>query len=162
MKRHVLFAICLFIGCQNLQASDELQPTAADSCALFPFMLEIFQKGGLGKDPGQYETAAWITKNPDGKLGLVFWPITPLRNRQYWKGKIPVNMIALVHVHTVAVPAQPSLKDKEAAAHIKAPIYSLHVKGVFRVMPSGEITQEAGPFWFNDVHALVCAQLLGR
>ena len=115
-------------------------------------MLQIFRKGALGKDPGQYETAAWITKGRDGKLDLVFWPFTALRNRQEWQGKIPSNMIALAHVHNEAAPPQPSLKDKEVAHRIKASIYTLHMKGIFRVMPSGEITREAPPFWFNDVH----------
>lgn len=151
MKRHVLFAICLFIRCQNLQASDGFQASALDTCALLPLMLQIFRKGALGKDPGQYETAAWIIKGRDGELGLVFWPFTPRRNGQEWQGKIPSEMIALAHVHNEGVPPRPSLKDKEVARRIKASIYTLHVKGIFRVLPTGDITQEAGPFWFNDV-----------
>lgn len=151
MRRHVLFAICLFFGFQSLQASDRLWDAAPDSCEFRPLMLQIFRKGALGKDPRESEVAAWITRNSDGKLSLVFWPITPQRNRQNWKGKIPSNMIALAHVHNVRVPPQPSLQDKEVARRIQVAIYTLHVSGVFRVLPSGEITREAGPFWFNEM-----------
>ena len=61
-------------------------------------------------------------------------------------------MIALAHVHNVRVSPQPSLQDKEVARRIRIAIYTLHVNGIFRVLPTGDTTQEAGPFWFNDVH----------
>lgn len=150
MKRHIVFAICLFLVFSNLQGAEEPK-REEDRCELFLLMLQLFRHAALGKNPDQNERAAWVVGNTHGKLELIVWPDTNRRNKQYWKGPIPSNMIALVHVHNVTVHPRPSFKDKETAGRINADIYSLHVRGIFRVTPDGAVTQVRGPFWFDNM-----------
>lgn len=169
MSRQIVsvFAMSIFLITSSLQASGikplrqntpEPLDIREDQCQLLNLFYELFKEGSLGRDPERKERAAWIVQNSEGKFELIFWPRSVQRNQQDWNGPIPRNMVAQAHVHTVVADPKPSSMDKEVAKKFNAIIYTLHVKGIFRVTPQGEITREADAFWYKKISGCTNAE----
>lgn len=149
MTRQVfsVFAMSVFL-ITGLRAAEI---KSLQKCEIRSLFYELFKEASLGRDPEQKEIAAWIVQNSEGKFGLIYWPRSVQRNRQDWNGLIPRNMVAQAHVHTVVADPRPSLADRAVARKINTTIYTLHVKGIFRVTPNGKIFKEADALWYKKM-----------
>ncbi len=129
------------------------------------YFYDLWTSSGSGAQPT--ERAGWILQDPTtGQYGCKRWPWTAETARETWKGAWPANMIALAHTHPDNKPPQPSTGGKEvkgddyAAKQINAPVYTITRQGIWKIDPSGTITQEADRHWWEEVERAVKGKTL--
>jgi hypothetical protein len=57
------------------------------------------------------------------------------------------DAVAILHTHPLRTQPSPSSIDAALARRLGIPVYTLQPEGVFRVDPTGRVTQEAGREW---------------
>jgi hypothetical protein len=95
------------------------------------------------------ETAAWLVRK-DGTLKCVEWPATHERTALTWKGRLPFDLVALVHTHPRITGSKPSFADHRAAEKLRKPVYTISWDGIWSVSPfTGEFTLVKGREWLE-------------
>jgi RHS repeat-associated protein len=113
--------------------------------------------GTQGGEMSEWLLAYSIPFHPNSVLSCTRWPYSnQYRHSQWPKNKPwPRNYIAQAHTHPTEAGADPTPShdtpnndgDDVAASQIHAPVYTISRKGIWKIDPSGNITQEAGPEW---------------
>ncbi len=153
MKRLVLciiLVVCLPIQANLVQAaqlnvnSKEIDIT--DSRVLTHFYY-LWKLSFFGREPNRVEAGSWIILTEQDEYEFLLWEITPEREKISWNGPMPSNTVGLAHTHPQATDPRPSGPDRLNAARLKIPIYTISRKGIWKVTPDGNVTQEARREW---------------
>lgn len=110
-------------------------------------MCEIWKASGYGFTPK--ERAAWVISDGD-TYKCIRWPWSAQDAKETWKAPRPGGQQGVVHTHPDALNPKPSTCNKcdaDTAKQIDKPVYTVSRKGVWKVSPTGEITQEEPPEW---------------
>ncbi len=150
MKRQIGFLFLAISLCNqgNAGESKSLSPLSKEVLEQF---FSLLKESGYGYDPNHIETAEWIIINSDNNLEFLKWPHSGEKNKESWKGKLPRNLIAQAHTHSVVVNPKPSRMDLNCAVRLKAPVYTISKFGIWKVDQDGKITQEATKDWWVDL-----------
>ncbi len=142
--------LCCFLTWLNLEAAGlEL------SCETMNHLYDLWSDSWFGEDPTR-EKSAWMIRNPEGKFEWKRWPATRKWKKEIWKGAIPANIVAQVHTHPVNTDPRPSTKDRIFSKTANVLLYTVSRKGIWKVTPTGKMTQEAGANWHIDVYKTRC------
>jgi hypothetical protein len=116
----------------------------------------LWKDAAFGKDPNRTEKAAWIILDSKGSYSFQRWPCSAARNKETWKGRVPVHAIALVHTHSIIVDEKPSRQDGRIAQKLRMTLYVISSKGIWSVAPNGLIEKQAGPDWNENHYPFSC------
>jgi len=97
---------------------------------------ELIQQIGPDDD---YERAAFIIRGADGELSLVNWSEDHLFRQARWTGRIPENVVAVMHTHPLRFP-RPSVNDIAQSQRIGMPIYVVTRMSLCSADPKGRIS----------------------
>lgn len=150
----------------NFVDPDGLDAVTSDA-TVRQYFYDLWRQSGYGSGPN--ERAAWIGKrmnlqDPSTAIYTCLkWPWSAAAAQETWTGDVPLGMIALAHTHPDAKSPKPSVggtksypRDDYASKQINAPVYTISRRGIWKILPSGAITQEAGPEWTKSVNAETC------
>jgi len=79
------------------------------------------------------------------------WPRSAERNKELWKGPVPLSTIAQVHTHTDQADPKPAGKDVALAKQIGIPVYTVSRSGIWVAKPDGTVHQLSGPVWYKTM-----------
>jgi hypothetical protein len=96
---------------------------------------ELIQQIGPDDD---YERAAFIFRGADGELSLVNWSEDHLFRQARWTGRIPENVVAVVHTHPLRMP-RPSLNDIAESQRTGLPFYVVTRMSLCRADPNRRV-----------------------
>ena len=71
---------------------------------------------------GNMEDAAFLVRDRQGQIAVVWWPSAGLPDTAMWLGRIPEGAFAIAHTHPDWRP-QPSKTDVVTAKTAKMPVY---------------------------------------
>jgi RHS repeat-associated protein len=150
----------------NWVDTDGLDAVTSDS-TVRQYFWDLWRQSAYGKSPA--ERAAWIKssrhlQDPTTKrFGCEKWPWSAAAAQETWNGPVPLGVIALAHTHPDEKSPKPSTggsksnpRDDYAATQINAPVYTISRKGIWKITPSGKITQEEGPEWTKGIDGASC------
>jgi RHS repeat-associated protein len=136
------------------------------------FFFDLWRGAGYGRLTT--ERSAWVTQSRNlidmsVQYGCVKWPWTAAAARETWDQPYwPYGFVAVAHTHPDSRDPKPSTggsaqnpRDDSTARQINAPIYTISRKGIWKIDPTGAITQEAGPEWtagISDRNCIPCRQ----
>lgn len=143
-----LVFLLLFAG-SLLSAS--LRAQSPCEIAMFPFLYDLWNDSGFGRDPNRTERAAWVVRNSAGSFEYIRWKRSSERSKERWKGPVPQNLVAQVHTHPVINDPKPSRGDRKLARKISIPLYTVSGNGIWKVTPDGTVTKIAGDDWFQSM-----------
>ena len=101
---------------------------------MLPLLRDLAVRGAQQVE--EQEVAAFIVRNPDGKLSSMLWPHLPDRREQRYSGAIPAGTIAIAHTHPVFA-YEPSRGDRELAKRVGLPNYVITRATVYVANPDG-------------------------
>jgi RHS repeat-associated protein len=121
-----------------------------DDPSVFECLCRIFKESGYGLR--EEERAVWLLSQ-EGQRKCLDWPFSGERRRAQWRAPKPANYIGVAHTHPYSTSPKPSVRgresDKVAAEQILAPVYTVHRNGIYKIDPTGKITQEEPRNWFK-------------
>jgi hypothetical protein len=94
------------------------------------------------------EHAAWIVASGDFDLSFVTWPHRRVIWKEVWRGRVPANVVAIIHTHPDAADPRPSDGDVATAQLFGVPNYAVSRRGIWKATPDGERVQVDGEAWF--------------
>ncbi|HSE41848.1 MAG TPA: hypothetical protein VLH08_13880 [Acidobacteriota bacterium] len=158
MKRHAWFTIFLIIfAARNGICIDSASNTIdLKDCKMMVQFYELWKDSLFGREPDRIERAAWIQYDSQAGFEFVNWALTTEKQSITWDNTIPENVIAAVHTHPPTVDPKPSKGDALVAARLKIPIYTISRKGIWKVLPDGQVIQEAKRHWQKEAHDGTC------
>lgn len=113
-------------------------------------VLLIFERVWRYSPLVERESAIWIALNSESKYEAIEWPRTVQRSINTWSGPLPKHLVAQAHTHGDHLDPKPSSQDILVAQNLRIPVYTLTRKGIWRALPDGSVTLEAGPRWFHN------------
>jgi len=116
-----------------------------------------------------HERSAFVVINRDKIRDCLKWAPTNEFSSDSWSGEFPPGLQAQIHTHGThareggtSTPRDPRPStgcdkcDDAAAKKIKGPVYTISDRGVWKITPQGQITQEAGPELLNAFNQKTC------
>jgi len=111
------------------------------SCETLTLFYDLWEDSAFGQNPNGVERAAWIIRDPDGNQVFQKWRNSGERNREFWKGPAPANVVAVVHTHPAHRDSRPSPTDVSMARQVKIQVYVVSENGVWVSDPNGKISR---------------------
>jgi hypothetical protein len=111
------------------------------ACETVTFFYSLWKDAAYGKDPNGIERAAWIIQKSDGPETFQKWRNSGERSKEFWRGPVPENVVALAHTHPNNRDYKPSYKDRNVAKRLRIHVYVISESGIWVSNPSGEISQ---------------------
>jgi hypothetical protein len=123
---------------------DQLDLTDCNIVGLFE---NLWRDSGYGHGFQQVEVASWVVRSGEiGRYEFVRWPHSAERKREIWRGRIPQDVIALIHPSRVAG-EKPSQDDQNVAMKLRIYVYTISNSGVWVAEPNGKISKSADRDW---------------
>ncbi len=107
----------------------------------------LLRASGFGLD--RSERAAWVVRDPEGRLAWRSWPWDRRYLQSRWHGPTPAGAFAIVHTHPVVVDPRPSATDRETAARLGIVVYTVSRSGIWRAEPGGAIVRVGDEGWWS-------------
>jgi hypothetical protein len=150
-----VFAIVILLSNSVCKAEPVVMITNSQpACGNLKLMQDLWKDCGYGKDPNRTERSAWIIRTPQGGIIFMRWAPSASRNKEYWRGPIPKNVVAQIHTHPVNLDRKPSNKDANVARSLNIPVYVISVKGIWSVTPDGATQEEVKSDWYQNLSDL--------
>ena len=153
MKGLSVASFLIFVTCGVLNAEDRSAEGNAAALKLLDLqdcnIMRVFERVWKLHPLDERESAAWLVINVKGQYEEIDWPHSPGRRITTWSERLPRNIIAQLHTHGDHLDPKPSSQDVAVAQKLRIHIFTLTRKGIWRVAPDGQITQQADRGWFE-------------
>ena len=146
----LLLIYLLFLSFSTGSAAPVKEPLDLADCNILGLFKNLWRDSGYGYSLQQVEVASWVVRNAEiGRYEFVRWPPSAERKKEIWRGRIPQDVMALIHTHTRTGGEKPSQTDQNVAVKLGIYVYTISHVGVWVAEPNGKISKLADHDWRN-------------
>lgn len=135
--------LTLSLSLSSLTAIDE---DLLQSAGMKELLASLVARSGYGRF--DVESAAFLRRLPDGTFLADPWPFQRGFRKASFTGKVPDDVVAIVHTHPRQNP-RPSLRDQELAMRLAIPIVVLTPESIIVVEADGTVRTVVDRFWLS-------------